>query len=352
MDNYESRAEQSRNITIDFIRGIAIILVVLGHNIQFGSGNTFYQTEGYYTDFLFKLVYSFHMPLFALLSGYLFFWSMKKPTKQIVKKRLPSLLLPIIAWVTLECAGRAAINIIRHDFTVVEFAHTYVVKFLGSFWFLWAMLFCSLIVLLVEKAFKGKVWIYGVLIIPMLFVSSKFNAHLYVYMYPYFAAGFLFNKCEGIKYYRRVAKKDWYALAVAIVTFAVLFIFYGHDSYIYTTKISLLGEKGLIVQLGIDIYRWVIGFAGSIMVIVLCKMICDGWKGKVIERIAYFGKISLGIYILNSYVNMFLLKVTKNFSPNSLIWIIETVVSIIVYVIAVEILKRIPVAKEFFLGGR
>ena len=319
------------------------------------------------------------MPLFALLSGYLFFWSMKKPTQQIFMKRLSSLLLPIVSWVTLEYAGRAAIKMIRHDFGIVEFAHSYGGKLLISFWFLWAIFWCSLIVLLVEKEFKGKSWIYGALLIPMLFFTSKFNAHLYVYIYPYFVAGFLFNKFKGNIYYRNIVKKDWYALAVAIITFVVLFIFYGHDSYIYKSGISLLGEKGF-VQLGIDIYRWTSGLVGSIMVIVLCKMICDRWIGtggkgfgigvnefktrtKVFESgaktfgtvfklIAYFGQISLGIYILNSYVNMVLLKVTKNFSPNPLIWILETVVSMSVYVIVVEIMKRAPAAKKLLLGGR
>lgn len=34
--------KQARDISIDFLRGIAIILVVLGHCIQYGSGSLFY----------------------------------------------------------------------------------------------------------------------------------------------------------------------------------------------------------------------------------------------------------------------------------------------------------------------
>ena len=104
----------SRNFTIDFIRGTAILLVVLGHNIQYGSGDPFYQTEGYLENTLFKLIYSFHMPLFAVLSGYLFYWSMKKPPKIVLIKRLISLLIPIFCWVTLVCMGRAAILMLKH----------------------------------------------------------------------------------------------------------------------------------------------------------------------------------------------------------------------------------------------
>lgn len=48
-----------RNTTIDIARGIGIILVVLGHN------ETVLQGKGE----LFRVIYSFHLPLFFLLSG-------------------------------------------------------------------------------------------------------------------------------------------------------------------------------------------------------------------------------------------------------------------------------------------
>lgn len=293
------------------------------------------------------------MPLFALLSGYLFFGSMKKPMKQVLKKRLTSLLLPIFCWVTLECLGRAAILIIKHEFAFVDFSYTYVNKFFGSLWFLWAIFWCSMIVLLVEKPFKGRVWIYGLIMVPILFTQTVYNFHMYSYMYPYFVVGFLFNKFDGVNQYKKIAKKDWQILILAIATFIALFIFYGYDSYIYTTGINLLGENGAITQLGIDIYRWLIGFAGSITVIILCKMICDRWQGEGVKMFAYFGQISLGIYILNSYMNNYaLLRLVGGLLPNLFIWIVETIVSMILYAIAVEIIKKIPVAKKLLLGGR
>lgn len=42
---------------IDMAKGIAIILVIIGHTVKFGSGTR-------------NFIYSFHMPLFFLLSGY------------------------------------------------------------------------------------------------------------------------------------------------------------------------------------------------------------------------------------------------------------------------------------------
>ena len=55
----------SRLPDIDIAKGIAIILVVLGHLIadEFPSGNTWYV-------YVHRLVYSFHMPFFIYLTGY------------------------------------------------------------------------------------------------------------------------------------------------------------------------------------------------------------------------------------------------------------------------------------------
>lgn len=46
---------------VDYMRGIAIILVVMGHLIQFNGFPT--------SNPVFEFIYSFHMPLFSQLVG-------------------------------------------------------------------------------------------------------------------------------------------------------------------------------------------------------------------------------------------------------------------------------------------
>lgn len=60
MKNSAHRIEE-----IDFLKGYAIILVVIGHIIV-----TIADPENYNTNPLFLFCYSFHMPLFMFLSGY------------------------------------------------------------------------------------------------------------------------------------------------------------------------------------------------------------------------------------------------------------------------------------------
>ena len=64
----------NRNLYIDLIKGIAIITVIIGHLIQYTSVGNF----NFYENYIYKFIYSFHMPLFMLISGYLFYFSLIK----------------------------------------------------------------------------------------------------------------------------------------------------------------------------------------------------------------------------------------------------------------------------------
>ena len=60
--------EKKRIVWADALKGILIILVVLGHSIGASMtklGNSFAD------DYLWNLIYSFHMPTFIAISGFL-----------------------------------------------------------------------------------------------------------------------------------------------------------------------------------------------------------------------------------------------------------------------------------------
>ena len=56
---------------IDYAKGLAIMLVVIGHLLQYNFSGT--SSKG-----LFDLIYSFHMPLFMFLSGYVASFSIER----------------------------------------------------------------------------------------------------------------------------------------------------------------------------------------------------------------------------------------------------------------------------------
>lgn len=66
-----------RNIYLDVVKVFTIVCVVLGHCIQYGSGKTYLNGGLFFDDIVFKIIYSFHMPLFMIISGYLFAFTIK-----------------------------------------------------------------------------------------------------------------------------------------------------------------------------------------------------------------------------------------------------------------------------------
>jgi fucose 4-O-acetylase-like acetyltransferase len=98
---------KSRDAFLDIAKGMAIILVVIGHVIQGSAAN--------FDDLLeFKIIYSFHMPLFIFLSGAVagvafdseaikrgVIYTARAAWEKI-KKALVRLLIPFIAWCILN----------------------------------------------------------------------------------------------------------------------------------------------------------------------------------------------------------------------------------------------------------
>jgi len=130
---------KERLIYIDQLRGIAILLVVMGHFLQY---NTVEATD----NKLFSGIYSFHMPLFMFISGYVAF----KTTKisifdnyyAFLTKKATSLLLPFFAWPLL----------VNKFFFTNEFNYDFIttLRLLVTdprieLWFLWYLFFLSIL---------------------------------------------------------------------------------------------------------------------------------------------------------------------------------------------------------------
>ena len=81
----------NRNITIDVVRGFAMLLVVLGHTI---SGTV----KEYSNSLLFQAIWTLQMPLFIVISGYVTRYSRPLVNScglwQYIKRRTLAYLLP------------------------------------------------------------------------------------------------------------------------------------------------------------------------------------------------------------------------------------------------------------------
>lgn len=85
---------KQRIYALDNVKGFLILLVVLGHCIQF-------TTAGFDKVLLFRIIYSFHMPLFMWVSGYVNYREYNGGLG-ILKRRAIQLALPFLSWTLLN----------------------------------------------------------------------------------------------------------------------------------------------------------------------------------------------------------------------------------------------------------
>lgn len=359
---------KQRNRYLDILRGAAVILMVFGHCLQYGNGTEFIESSGFFYNRLFQLIYSFHMPLFMLLSGYLFFYTAGKYRKTIefIKNRWQRICLPIIGWQTFHYAVKGIGMLVNGESVDLDFLWRYVRSWFTDIWFLLAILYCSVIIFFIRKYLKDNIFVYLTgFVLTFITPDSVANMHLYKYMYPFFICGYLLSRYlkESRKIISGVRLK--YLFAGAVVCFIALFCFWDIDAYIYTTGYTLLGRERLSRQFLIDMYRTAIGFAGSAAVTIGIKMvydwkpgqyIADAWKGvsgllwKIMSGV---GCQSLCVYILSSeMVHWFLEDFSDWYHFSYLGTLIEAGILIgISYAVAV-LISRIAVFNKILLGGK
>lgn len=100
----ENKTISKRFEYIDVLKGFAIFLVVMGHFLAWNFPENIEPTFG--QSFVYRLIYSFHMPLFFFLSGYLIDQKKNDWTFSFfinfTKKRTVSLLLPAVTFLLIR----------------------------------------------------------------------------------------------------------------------------------------------------------------------------------------------------------------------------------------------------------
>lgn len=83
-----------RDYNIDMVKAIAVILVVVGHIVQYICAK-----DTYAENLIFRYIYSFHMPLFMFISGYFSFRKGKAIDLNWLKQRFIRLMIPFLVWI-------------------------------------------------------------------------------------------------------------------------------------------------------------------------------------------------------------------------------------------------------------
>jgi hypothetical protein len=172
---------------------------------------------------------------------------------------------------------------------------------MAGLWFLWSILICSIPLAIVYKKVSKLKWQLFLLLccwIIMSLIPYMPSKTYSVWLFPYFVGGFLFHK-----YQNNINKKILQLKYISLPIFPILLLFFHRRDYIYTSGINpFKSEYGVVTQIGINCYRWVIGIVGCIFIITIVswcinksKNIGYSWLARTLSKI---GQNTLQIYVM------------------------------------------------------
>lgn len=132
---------------IDVLKGITILLVVIGHAVQgvVSSEHLTISTEYSSIFILKKIIYGFHMPLFFIIAGlFVSSWS-KRNFKEAVSQKISRLVIPYFIWSAITAtAMQIASNYTNSGLGIKDFLLSPIIPF-SQYWFLYVLFFIHII---------------------------------------------------------------------------------------------------------------------------------------------------------------------------------------------------------------
>lgn len=329
-------------------KGMAIILVVVGHTLQG-------QTADFDKQLWFRVIYSFHMPLFVFLSGAvaaLWFQPMELsqlPTRSALKKLFDRckkafvrLLIPFICWGLIAAFFRD---------TDKSLASTILYLFRNpdsGLWFLQCIFYCIVLV----NTFQALLQLCKPILIS---IGKKINCDLtndlcqfilistiWLLIHRRLGDGggfylvkiYFFYFLLGLGFFKFLAPllKDW------IYFYAIPIFIYLSPLWHRTNLHSLLNEDSFAsFPMLKPYYAFVVAFSGiSMIIFITYKLETLNIKG-INYVLITLGKLSLGIYAMHYY----------------LLGIYPPVISpLILSVLTSAIILKIPILRTALLGER
>lgn len=245
---------QNRVTYIDFAKGFAIYLVVLGHIID--------RVE---FSHIYSIIASFHMPLFFFLSGIAMQYT-KCGNYKYVFRKIVNLLCPFITVTALWGGGM-----------------------ISSYWYL-PILFSYSITVFINKILWNKSKVICVVFDVLLaffvsFVLYRWHSIRFVYSMAFYFAAYLIPFLCGVFYnlYKGSMPKIVYFFCLCIVFLVIPFFngFVHHSVYMH-------------------ILKNIIGISMSLLLLELFQHI--DYEYKITKFVCFVGKNSLSVYLFHFYM--------------------------------------------------
>ena len=335
-----------RDTFLDIAKGLAIILVIIGHVVQGSS-------ENFDNLLWFRVIYSFHMPLFVFLSGAVAAIAFQPDSvhdgiktaleraKTKIAKAAVRLLLPFVAWCLINQL------IYHHSDSVLSALILAFRRPDTALWFLLAIFYCIVLAALfniffsviyklsTRVEFKGVItWICDgrVQIVLMLLIWWAIREHTprgvgFSLIRPYFIYYLL-----GIGFYKYLYPKlsTWKYLPAWIIFIALV---------PFWSRTAINNIEGVaLIPLGLTyFYAGLVALSGSFLILGMAKWISETDIKPMKSFLILCGQMSLGIYAIHYF---FLAYSPKVLAP------------LLVSIGLAYGINRIPVLRTVLLGER
>lgn len=306
-----NKTKNTRNYAFDNMKFILIFCVVFGHILEF--------VPVLYGDKIYRLIYSFHMPLFIFISGYFAKFNKRK----IVFNYFFLYIIFQVLYITFEKI------VFKSDITY---------QFMQPHWILWylfVMIMYSILIPLYDtNSTKNQVLIIAFCLLLALYKGNEkgivYNLSIsrFFVFQPYFVMGYYLKKEENKieKFFTNLSKtKKIVSLSVitALTVCSSYFMIFKdmppemlYGSYLYTSWSDVL-TRGIL-------------FVISMVFIIFFFVVLKKPLNRKIPLISSIGKNTLPIFLLHGFI----LKLLKH----GFIKIPSSYFGILIYVITILIL--------------
>jgi len=316
-----------RDRSLDLGKGLAILFVYLGHSILY---HPISMGSIPWCRVLARFIDSFNMPMFFIISGYLFAKT-RKTTLELYKGKTLRILIPYLTTMAIIVCMKLVLPAeMSYNQSVnggIRSLITNALCYGGDRWFVYTLYIIFLLLIPVRKLLKNK-WINFVLIgvligvyfldiLPAILLLNKVF-HFMVF----FIAGYMLNDCfPAIKAW---SLKYWWIIYAVFILTNLIFI----DTLCKVTFV----------------FRFVLPFMGTLAVMTMAfqlEKVIE--KSKVAQYIEYCGKYSLQFYLFTfcypiiRTVIVSVLHITNPFIILTSVFVLQ----LIAITIIVEITRRI-----------
>lgn len=314
---------------LDAIKAFAIFLVVCGHTLQ-------YLDKLETGKCLYDIIYSFHMPLFMVISGYFASSSLQKSFFFCFTKKFEQLILPVITWTIL--------SFLLFFFTNKSSYHS---EFVGSYWFLRTLFACYLVTWCVKKCFRNDY--LGFIISTIIFSLLPKGSFLqFNWLYIFFWIGLFLKKHNNVLLESKNSKRFILILLCSAVVFIITYILKS-ISHINSILISLSTIKTSHWSI---LLNFLVALSACFFLILLFSM-----KDKWAPIIKNIGMHTLGIYLVQGFLleRIFPLFFQLEIYHSLLSLLVTLLLSIIILLICnfiVDYSSRIKIINLLFFGNQ